>query len=85
MDENNVAKSSNEEKAKKDVKISNVNKDNAELELIIAYAQMALFCLQKSATEVTPKSIKAEIKMFYEKFGNAEVKRLAKLIIRERK
>ena len=38
-----------------------------------------------SATQLTPKNIKSEVKMFYEKFGNKEVKRLASLIVKEKK
>ncbi len=30
------------------------------------YAQMFFFTLQNSGTEITPKAIKAEVKMFYE-------------------
>lgn len=66
-----------------DTKNENVNK--SELDLIIAYAQMALFTLQNSATEITLKSMKSEIKMFYEKFGNKEVKRLANIIVKQKK
>ena len=50
-----------------DMKIQNENR--TDLELIIAYAQMAVFTLQNSGTEITAKSLKSEIKMFYEKFG----------------
>lgn len=63
----------------------NENKDTSELNLITAYAQMAFFTLQKSNTEITPKSIKSEIKMFYDKFGNKEVKRLANIIMKEKR
>ena len=63
----------------------NENKDNTELELITAYAQMVFFTLKNSATEITPKSIKSEVKMFYEKFGNREVKRLANIIMKEKR
>ena len=61
----------------------NENKDTSELNLITAYAQMVFFTLQNSGTEITPKSIKSEIKMFYDKFGNKEVKRLANIIMKE--
>ena len=50
----------------------NENKDTSELNLITAY-------------EITPKSIKSEIKMFYDKFGNKEVKRLANIIMKEKR
>ncbi len=63
----------------------NENKDTSELELITAYAQLIFHTLQHSGTEINEKSIKSEIKMFYEKFGNREVKRLAKLMSKEKK
>ncbi len=63
----------------------NENKDASELNLITAYAQMVFFTLQNSGTEITPKSIKSEIKMFYDKFGNKEVKRLANIIMKEKR
>ena len=66
-----------------DMKNENTNK--TELDIITAYAQMTFFTLQNSGTEITPKTIKTEIKMFYEKFGNKEVKRLAKIIMKEKK
>lgn len=65
--------------------MKNENTSKTELELITAYAQMAFFTLQNSGTEITPKSIKSEIKMFYDKFGNKEVKRLANIIMKEKK
>lgn len=65
--------------------MKNENTSKTELELITAYAQMAFFTLQNSSTEITPRSIKSEIKMFYEKFGNKEVKRLANIIMKEKK
>lgn len=63
----------------------NENKDKSELELITAYAQLVFQTLKNSGTEITPKSIKSEVKMFYEKFGNKEVLRLTNLIIKEKK
>lgn len=65
--------------------MKNENTSKTELELITAYAQMAFFTLQNSSTEITPRAIKSEIKMFYEKFGNKEVKRLANIIMKEKK
>ena len=65
--------------------MKNENTSKTELELITAYAQMAFLTLQNSSTEITPRSIKAEIKMFYDKFGNKEVKRLANIIMKEKK
>lgn len=61
------------------------NENEMDLETITAYAQMIFYTLKNSATEITNKSIKAEIKMFYEKFGNKEVKRLANIIVKEKK
>lgn len=55
------------------------------MELIIAYAQVALYTLQHSRTEITLKAIKEEIKMFYNKFGNDNVKRLANTFMKEKK
>lgn len=66
-----------------DMKSENTSK--TELELITAYAQMAFFTLQNSGTQITPRAIKSEIKMFYEKFGNKEVKRLSNIIMKEKK
>ena len=63
----------------------NENKGKSELELITAYVQMVFQTLKHSGTEMTPKSIKSEVKMFYEKFGNNEVIRLANLIMKEKK
>lgn len=63
----------------------NENNNKTELDIITAYAQMVFFTLQNSGTEITPKAIKAEVKMFYEKFGNKEVKKLANIIIKEKK
>lgn len=66
-------------------KVNSKQNDETELDIIVAYAQMVFHTLKNSATEITPKSIKAEVKMFYEKFGNKEVKRLANLIVKEKK
>ena len=55
-----------------------------ELDTITAYVQLVFHTLQHSGTEINAKSIKNEVKMFYEKFGNLEVKRLANLIIKEK-
>lgn len=63
----------------------NDSKSNVDLELITAYAQMVFCTLKNSATEITPKAIKSEVKMLYEKFENTEVKRLGKLMIKEKK
>ena len=64
-----------------------ITKDNskAEIELITAYAQLVFLTLKHSSTEINAKSIREEVKMFYEKFGNKEVKRLASVIMKEKK
>lgn len=61
------------------------NKDTSEIELITAYAQLIFHTLQHSGTEINEKTIKSEIKMFYEKFGNREVKRLANIMMKEKR
>lgn len=63
------------------------NENNAlsELDIITAYAQLVTHTLKRSGTEINSKNIKQEVKMFYEKFGNNEVKRLANLIVKEKK
>lgn len=60
-------------------------KTAGEVELIIAYAQVAIYTLQHSGTEINPKSIREEIKMFYNKFSKEDVKRLANTIVKEKK
>jgi len=69
----------------KEIKKTELQKQNLEEETIIAYAQLVFHTLKNSGTEITPKSIKAEVKMFYEKFGNKEVKRLANMFMKEKK
>jgi hypothetical protein len=83
MDDKKEVKQTNEVKDSKTVKAT--PKTNSEMELIIAYAQLVVHTLKHSGTEITPKSIRAEVKMFYEKFGNQEVKRLANIIMKEKK
>ena len=61
------------------------NNSKTEIELITAYAQLAFHTLKNSNTDITTKSIKEEVTMFYEKFGNTEVKRLANIIMKEKK
>ena len=63
----------------------NENEATKELNLITAYVQMVFHTLKHSGTEITPKAIKAETKMFYEKFGNNEVMKLAAHIMKEKK
>lgn len=69
---------------KKTKETSKVN-SKEEMELIIAYAQVSIHTLQHSGTEITPKAIREEIKMFYNKFGNEDIKRLANTIVKEKK
>lgn len=56
-----------------------------ELDVIIAYAQLVYHTLNNSGSEINAKSIRNEVKMFYNKFGNNEVLRLANIIIKEKK
>lgn len=60
-------------------------KKDTEKELIISYAQLAFHTLKNSGTEITPKEIREEIKMFYDKFGNIDVKKMANSIVKEKK
>ena len=50
----------------------------------ISYMQLAIHTLQNSATEITPKSLKDEIRMLRKKFGTKEVKRLVRIILKEK-
>lgn len=71
--------------SKKNLKeITKVNSKD-ELEVIIAYSQIVVYTLQNSATELTPKAIREEVKMFYNKFGNENVKKMANAILKEKK
>lgn len=63
----------------------NENKEMLDIDTITAYVQLVNHTLKKSGTEINSKNIKNEVKMFYKKFGNCEVKRLANLIIKEKK
>jgi hypothetical protein len=56
-----------------------------DIDISIAYAQLAVHTLQNSGTELTDKAIKDEIKMFYQKFGNKEVKRLVQIFATNKK
>ena len=78
-------KDNNQVNGIKETKKVKAQKTNTEEEIIIAYAQLVYHTLKNSGTEITPKSIKAEVKMFYEKFGNQEVKRLANMFMKEKK
>ena len=79
MEEKNELKVTKESKQVKDIKAI------TEVELITAYAQLIFHTLKHSQTEITPQTIRAEIKMFYEKFGNKEVKRLASIVLKDKK
>lgn len=61
------------------------NNNQTELNTIIAYAQLAYHTLQHSGTDINPKTIRSEIKMFYQKFGNKEVRKLANSIVNKKK
>ena len=63
----------------------NENKELSELNIITSYAQLVFYTLKNSKTEISNKSIRDEIKMFYEKFGNDGVIRLSNTIIKEKK
>lgn len=56
-----------------------------DMETAIAYAQSALHTLKKSATEITPKELRNEMKMLYKKFGAKEIKQLANIIAKEKR
>ena len=56
-----------------------------DIDSAIAYAQLAVHTLQHSATEVNARELQKEIKMLYSKFGTTEVKRLANIIVKEKK
>lgn len=56
-----------------------------DIDSAIAYAQLAVHTLQHSATEVNARELHKEIKMLYSKFGTTEVKRLANIIVKEKK
>lgn len=67
------------------MEVKKENKDILDIETITAYVQLVHYTLKKSGTEINNRNIKNEVKMFYQKFGNNEVKRLANLIIKEKK
>lgn len=58
---------------------------DADIDIIIAYAQLAVYTLQNSGTEITPKEIKHEIKMLHKKFGAKEVVKLTNIITKGKK
>ena len=67
------------------MEVKKENKEVLDVEIITAYVQLVHYTLKKSGTEINNRNIKNEVKMFYQKFGNNEVKRLANLIIKEKK
>ena len=71
--------------SKKNLKETPKVNSKDELEVIIAYSQIVVYTLQNSATELTPKAIREEVKMFYNKFGNENVKKMANAILKEKK
>lgn len=74
-----------ETKDSKQLKAETKVNSREEIEIIIAYAQVAIYTLQHSGTEINSKAIREEIKMFYNKFGNKDIKRLANTIVKEKK
>lgn len=58
----------------------NDEKEMISIDNAIAYAQLAIYTLQNSGTEITSKELGREIKMLHKKFGTKEVKRLANII-----
>ncbi len=56
-----------------------------DFETAVAYAQVAVYTLKNSATEITAKSLKSEIQMLHDKFGTAEVIRLANILVKGKK
>ena len=61
------------------------DKNLIDLDTAIAYAQLAVHTLQNSATEITPRELRSEIKMLHNKFGTKEVKRLTNIIVKGNK
>lgn len=61
------------------------NNELMDINTVIAYAQLAVHTLKNSATELTDKSLKSEIKMLHEKFGTKEVIRLTNIIVKGKK
>ncbi len=59
--------------------------NNNELQIITSYAVIVVHTLMNSATELTPKAVKSEVEMFYRKFGNSKVKKLANSIMKGNK
>ena len=50
----------------------------------ISYMQLAIHTLQHSGPGIPPKSISSEVEVHRKKFGPNEVKRLVKIILKEK-
>ena len=61
------------------------NNELMDINTAIAYAHLAVHTLKNSATELTDKSLKSDIKMLHEKFGTKEVIRLTNIIVKGKK
>ena len=61
-----------------------INEKPSELDTIVSYAQITHYTLKNSGTKINYKTIKSEVKMFYDKFGNLQVNKLANLIFKEK-
>lgn len=49
-------------------KNTTASNNTSELELIIAYVQLVFKTLRHSKSEINDKTIRSEVKMFYDKF-----------------
>lgn len=61
-----------------------INEKPSELDTIVSYAQITHYTLKNSGTKINYKTIKSEVKMFYDKFGNLQVNKLANLMFEEK-
>lgn len=61
-----------------------INEKPSELDTIVSYAQITHYTLKNSGTKINYKTIKSEVKMFYEKFGSMQVNRLANLFFEKK-
>ena len=55
------------------------------IETAISYAQLAVHTLKHSGNEITAKELQKEIRMLHSKFGTKEVKKMANVIVKEKK
>lgn len=58
------------------------NEKLIDIETAISYAQLAVYTLHNSNVEITPKQLRYEMKMLFEKFGTKEIKRLKNIFMR---